>query len=148
MYTVYLLWITTCDKYICLSWTTTWLIWSDYIFTKYNQVWGFGKPIVHPFSALCCKYEDILKMLYSIYWLNHPSDTDWSSRSHHQVEGICFTEAYASNGTQYDTFSVVVECWVCFWSNFQSGSRVLKRCYRPILMYSYGIQCVSMHRNH
>ena len=49
---------------------------------------------------------------------------------------------------EYDTFSAVVECWVCFWSDFQSGSRVLKRCYRPILMYSYGIQCVSMHRNH
>ena len=26
----------------------------------------------------------------------------------------------------YDTFSVVVECWGCFWSDFQSGSRVLK----------------------
>ena len=48
----------------------------------------------------------------------------------------------------YDTLSVVVECWRSFWSDFQSGSRVLKRCYRPILMYSYDIQCVSMHRNH
>ena len=27
----------------------------------------------------------------------------------------------------YDTFSVVVECWVSFWSDFQSGSRVLKK---------------------
>ena len=45
-------------------------------------------------------------------------------------------------------FSVVVECWVSFWSDFQSGSRVLNRCYRPMLMYSYGMQCVSMHRNH
>ena len=27
----------------------------------------------------------------------------------------------------YDTFSVVVECWVSFWSDFQNGSRVLKK---------------------
>ena len=27
----------------------------------------------------------------------------------------------------YDTFSVVVECWVSFWSDFQSGSRGLKK---------------------
>ena len=26
----------------------------------------------------------------------------------------------------YDAFSVVVECWVAFWSDFQSGSKVLK----------------------
>ena len=28
---------------------------------------------------------------------------------------------------EYDTFSVVVECWVSFWSDFHSGSRVLKK---------------------
>ena len=46
----------------------------------------------------------------------------------------------------YDTVSDVVESGVHWGSNFQIGSRVLKNCYKPILMHIYGIQCDFMHR--
>ena len=48
---------------------------------------------------------------------------------------------------QYDTVSDVVESGVHWGSNFQIGSRVLKNCYKPILMHIYGIQCDFMHRS-
>ena len=48
---------------------------------------------------------------------------------------------------EYDTVSDVVESGVHWRSNFQIGSRVLKNCYKPILMHIYGIQCDFMHRS-
>ena len=47
---------------------------------------------------------------------------------------------------KYDTVSDVVESGVHWGSNFQIGSRVLKNCYKPILMHIYGIQCDFKHR--
>ena len=47
----------------------------------------------------------------------------------------------------YDAVSDVVESGVHWRSNFQIGSRVLKNCYKPILMHIYGIQCDFMHRS-
>ena len=41
----------------------------------------------------------------------------------------------------YDAVSDVVESGVQLRSNFQIGSRVLKHCYKPILLHIYGIQC-------
>ena len=40
----------------------------------------------------------------------------------------------------YDAVSDVVESGVHWRSNFQIGSRVLKNCYKPILMHIYGVQ--------
>ena len=48
---------------------------------------------------------------------------------------------------RYDTVSDVVESGVHWGSNFQIGSRVLKNCYKPVLMHIYGIQCDFMHRS-
>ena len=47
----------------------------------------------------------------------------------------------------YDAVLDVVESRVQWRSNFQIGSRVLKKCYKPILMHIYGIQCHFMHRS-
>ena len=47
----------------------------------------------------------------------------------------------------YDTVSDVVESGVHCGSNFQIASRVLKKCYKPILMYIYGKQYDFMHRS-
>ena len=47
----------------------------------------------------------------------------------------------------YDAVSDVVESGVHWRSNFQIGSRVLKNCYKPILMHIYGTQCDFMHRS-
>ena len=47
----------------------------------------------------------------------------------------------------YDTVSDVVESGVHWGSNFQIGSRVLKNCYKPILMHIYGMQYDFMHRS-
>ena len=47
----------------------------------------------------------------------------------------------------YDAVSDVVESGVQSRSNFQIGSRVLKICFKPILMHIYGIQCDFMHRS-
>ena len=44
----------------------------------------------------------------------------------------------------YDSFSDVPESWVWWRADFQSGSRVLKRCSEPFLIYIYGIQCDFM----
>ena len=49
--------------------------------------------------------------------------------------------------TGYDAVSDVVESGVHWRSDFQIGSRVLKKCYKPILMHIYGIQCDFMHRS-
>ena len=46
-----------------------------------------------------------------------------------------------------DTVSDVVESGVHWGSNFQIGSRVLKICFKPILMHIYGIQYDFMHRS-
>ena len=58
----------------------------------------------------------------------------WSGRSHHDHDG-------------YDTVSDVVESGVHWGSNFQIGSRVLKICFKPILMHIYGMQYDFMHRS-
>ena len=47
----------------------------------------------------------------------------------------------------YDAVSDVVESGVQLRSNFQIGSRVLKHCYKPILLHIYGIKCDFMHKN-
>ena len=44
----------------------------------------------------------------------------------------------------YDAVSDLVESGVQWRSNFQIGSRVLKDCYKPILMHIYGMQCDFM----
>ena len=44
----------------------------------------------------------------------------------------------------YDAVSDVVESGLQSRSNFQIGSRVLKDCYKPILMHIYGMQCDFM----
>ena len=47
----------------------------------------------------------------------------------------------------YDTVSDVVESGVHWRSDFQIGSRVLKICFKPILMHIYGMRYDFMHRN-
>ena len=55
--------------------------------------------------------------------------------------------AFLTRPTVYDAVSDVVESGVQSRFNFQIGSRVLKNCYKPILMHIYGIQCEFMHRS-
>ena len=47
----------------------------------------------------------------------------------------------------YDAVSDVVESGVHQRSDFQIGSRVLKICFKPILMHIYGMQYDLMHRS-
>ena len=47
----------------------------------------------------------------------------------------------------YDAVSDVVESGVHWRSDFQIGSRVLKICFKPILMHIYGMQYDFMHRS-
>ena len=47
----------------------------------------------------------------------------------------------------YDTVSDVVKSGVHWRSDFQIGSRVLKICFKPILMHIYGMQYDFMHRS-
>ena len=44
----------------------------------------------------------------------------------------------------YESFATVGEIRVRWRADFQSGSRVLKRCSEPFLIYIYGIQCDFM----
>ena len=44
----------------------------------------------------------------------------------------------------YESIATVGESRVWKRANFQSGSRVLKRCSEPFLIYIYGIQCDFM----
>ena len=44
----------------------------------------------------------------------------------------------------YDAVSDVVESGVQLRSNFQIGSRVLKHCYKPILLHIYVISCIKV----
>ena len=48
---------------------------------------------------------------------------------------------------QYDAVSDVVESGVHQRADFQIGSRVLKICFKPILMHIYGMQYDLMHRS-
>ena len=50
-------------------------------------------------------------------------------------------EGYA----RYDAVSDVVESGVHWRTDFQIGSRVLKNCFKPILMHIYGMQYYFMH---
>ena len=54
-----------------------WFIWSNQR-EMYNctSKRDFDKPIIFPFAP---NVQIVSKILY---WLNHPSDTDWRSRSH------------------------------------------------------------------
>ena len=47
----------------------------------------------------------------------------------------------------YDAVSDVLESGVHWRSDFQIGSRVLKICFKPILMHIYGMQYDFMHRS-
>ena len=44
----------------------------------------------------------------------------------------------------YESIATVGEIQVWWRADFQSGSRVLKRCSEPFLIYIYGIQCDFM----
>ena len=71
---------------------------------------------------------------------------------YHQTTSIQVVKAFTGyctcvNQRDYDTVSDVVESGVHWGSNFQIGSRVLKNCYKPILMHIYVIQCDFMHRS-
>ena len=55
--------------------------------------------------------------------------------------------AFLTKPTVYDAVSDVVESGVQSRFNFQIGSRVLKICFKPILMHIYGTQCDFMHRS-
>ena len=59
----------------------------------------------------------------------------------------CNANQRIKDTTAYDTVSDVVESGVHWGSNFQIGSRVLKICFKPILMHIYGMQYDFMHRS-
>merc|ERR1712211_188635 len=46
--------------------------------------------------------------------------------------------------SRYESFATVWEIRVWWMADFQSGSRVLKRCSEHFLIYIYGIQCGFM----
>ena len=48
---------------------------------------------------------------------------------------------------EYDAVSDVVESGGLWRYDFQIGSRVLKICFKPILMHIYGMQYDFMHRS-
>ena len=48
---------------------------------------------------------------------------------------------------RYETIATVPESWVRCRAVFQSGSRVLKRCSEPFLIYIYGMQCNCMQKS-
>ena len=61
---------------------------------------------------------------------------------------LLFKPLSKSNGeTLYDAVSDVVESGVHWRSDFQIGFRVLKICFKPILMHIYGMQYDFMHRS-
>ena len=49
-----------------------------------------------------------------------------------------------SKYAQYESVADVSESWVWWRADFQSGSRVLKRCSEPFLTYIYAIECDFM----
>ena len=55
--------------------------------------------------------------------------------------------AFLTKPTVYDAVSDVVESGVQSRFNVQIGSRVLKKCYKPIIMHIYGIQYDFMHKS-
>ena len=61
-----------------------------------------------------------------------------------QIQNHC---DFLGGQTVYDAVSDVVESGGHWRSDFQIGSRVLKNCYKPILMHIYGIQYDFMHRS-
>ena len=92
-------------------------------------------------------------LLFSVETTTSPQDHRPSSR----VTGVggetdvsSMTALGADNLAVFcadDAVSDVVESGVHWRSDFQIGSRVLKICFKPILMHIYGMQYDFMHRS-
>ena len=76
---------------------------------------------------------------------DYASSDAGSLRKHLKTHSGENTNKY--NQCDYDAVSDVVESRVHQRSDFQIGSRVLKICFKPILMHIYGMQYDFMHRS-